>query len=403
MSTELRRPDKWEDRSGYMSLALDTMSAYPHGRPERYAERLSALSSEHQRGIRRFRKRLEDFIEQGMLTTAQARVVTEHLLRLGERARNPANTGNIEDLFCYTLHDTGDPIRAYAQALADSVKVVPLDPQARLFPELISGTQRFRTVGDLHHLSQGDRMLVAHTMVAYGDQEMWSSACQLVRLTLSNPTEDAVQRQVARMAVQSQHLPSSTFVLARASSLSIDCRPLYEAAGYNEGQIQAAQSFYDICACFEPRWADDFMDGRVPQDPDWARWREQYLSNRALLPSELIYQLASDTLTNFLEGTLESGKWTDASVTFGGVERVQDLPGAIARIVNQYIAEHIALHDRPASDLTIACAKPLRPWGISFQDDRAVVMAEPPEKADLLQVQFDAAWNRKQNGKARAV
>ena len=118
-----------------MSLAVDTMSAYLQGLPERYAERLSALSAEHQRGIRRFRKRLEDFIEQAMLTSAQALVVTEHLLRLGERGRNPANTGNIEDLFCYTLEDTGDPIRAFAQALADSVKVVPMDPDARLFPE----------------------------------------------------------------------------------------------------------------------------------------------------------------------------------------------------------------------------------------------------------------------------
>ena len=145
------------------------------------------------------------------------------------------------------------------------------------------------------------------------------------------------------------------------------------------------------------------MDGRVPLDPSWARWRERYLTARTHLPPELIYQLSSDTLTNFLDGTLESGKWTDASVAFGGVSRVEDVPQAIARIVNQYIAEHIALHDRPASDLTIACAEPLRPWGITFHNDRAVVIEERPEKADLLQVQFEAAWSRKQNGKARAL
>ncbi len=383
-----------------MSLAVHNMSDYFQGRPERYEERLRALNGEHQRGIRRFRKRLEDFIEEGMLTPQQTVVVTEHLLRLGERARNPANTGNIEDLFCYTLMDTGDPIRAFAQALADSVKVVPLDPQARLFPELQWGQQRFRRVADLTHLSEGDKMLVAHTMVAYGDDEMWASACQLVRLTLNNPTEDAVQRQAARMAVQSQHLPSSSFVLARATNLTIDCRPLYQAAGYHDAQIETAQRFYDVCSEFDPEWSNDFSEGRVPVDAAWDRWRERYLTARAQLPSELIYQLASDTLTNFLDGTLESGKWTDASVVFGGVERVEDVPHALAQIVNQYIAEHIALHDRPASDLTVACAEPLRPWGIAFHNDRAVVVSDRPEKAALLQIQFEAALRRKEANEA---
>ena len=386
-----------------MSLALDTMPAYPDGLPDRYAERLSALSLEHQRGIARFRKRLEEFVEQAMLTAPQVQVITEHLLRLGERARNPANTGNIEDLFCYTLQDTGDVIRAYAQALADSVKVVPMDPDAPLFPTIRRGAQTFHRVGDLVHLSKADQMLVAHTMVAYGDAEMWASASQLVRLTLENAAEETVHQQVARMAVQSQHLPSSSFVLARAASLTIDCRTLYEAAGYPESDIVAAQAFYDACAEFEPRWAADFGDGRIPLDPHWNRWRERYLSTRAKLPPELIYQLSSDTLTNFLDGTLESGKWTDASVTFGGVDRVEDLPSAIARIVNQYIAEHVALHDRPASELTVACAAPLKPWGITFQDDRAVVTEEPPEKVDLLRQQFDAAVARRQNGAARSV
>ena len=386
-----------------MSLALDTMPAYPDGLPDRYAERLSALSLEHQRGIVRFRKRLEEFVEQAMLTSPQAQVVTEHLLRLGERERNPANTGNIEDLFCYTLQDTGDVIRAYAQALADSVKVVPLDPNAPLFPTIRRGAQTFHRVGDLEHLSEADRMLVAHTMVAYGDAEMWASASQLIRLTLKDPSEETVSQQVARMAVQSQHLPSSSFVLARAASLTIDCRTLYEAAGYADHDIVAAQAFYDTCAEFEPRWATDFGDGRIPLDPHWNRWRERYLTTRAKLPPELIYQLSSDTLTNFLDGTLESGKWTDASVTFGGVDRVEDLPSAIARIVNQYIAEHIALHDRPASELTVACAAPLKPWGITFRDDRAVVTEEPPEKADLLRQQFEAAVARKQNGASRSV
>lgn len=386
-----------------MSLALDTTSAFSQGRPDRYPERLAALAEEHQRAIRRFRKRLESFVEQGTLTADQARIVTEHLLRLGERGRNPANTGNIEDLFCYTLQDTGDPIRAYAQALADSVKVVPIRPEARLFPGMKRGHERFGRVGDLYHLSDGDRMLVAHTMVAYGDDEMWASASQLVRVTRPNATDDIVEQEVARMAVQSQHLPSSSFVLARAATLSVECRPLYEIAGYRDNEIVDAQAFYDICAEFEPRWAMDFLDGRVPVDEQWTHWRKRYLNSRARLPSELIYQLASDTLTNFLDGTLESGKWTDASVTFGGVTRAEDVPAALARIVNQYIAEHIALHDRPVSELTVACAQPLRPWGIAFERDRAVVVTDQPEKAELLRNQFEAAWRRKQNSNTRAV
>ena len=89
--------------------------------PSRLKARLEALSEEHQRGTLRFYRRVEEFTQAGLLTKDQAAIVTEHLFRLGERGRNPANTGNIEDLFCHTLSDTKDPIRAYAQALADSV------------------------------------------------------------------------------------------------------------------------------------------------------------------------------------------------------------------------------------------------------------------------------------------
>ena len=98
--------------------------------------RLRKLSKDHQRGIRRFSDRLVNFEKDGLLTTKHVSIVLEHLLRLGERGRNPANTGNIEDLFCHTLKDTGDPIRAFAQALADSVKVVPMDEKATLRPPM---------------------------------------------------------------------------------------------------------------------------------------------------------------------------------------------------------------------------------------------------------------------------
>lgn len=379
------------------SIRIEMTGAEITALPEDFEARVGALGEDHQRGIRRFARRLGELLHRGLLSRPQAEVILEHLVRLGERGRNPANTGNIEDLFCHTLLDTGDVIRAYAQALADSVKVVPMDPDARLVPPMrtVDGSEWFYRVGEFAHLSAGDKMLVTHTMVAYGDEEMWASAAALVRITRPELDEAEVDREVARMAVQSQHLPSSTFVLARASGLTLDCRDLYLRAGYDQAQIAAAQRFYDICSEFEPRWLEDFIEGRIPKGERWFDWRTTYIEARALLPPELIYQLSSDTLTNFLDGTLESGKWTDASVFFGGVTRSSDVPSAIARIVNQYIAEHVALHDRPASDLTVACAETLAPWGIGFEDDRAVVLPRGPEKADLLAAQFQAAWSRK--------
>jgi hypothetical protein len=364
---------------------------------DRFEQRLAALSQEHQRGIIRFRRRLMEFKKNGLLTDKQSSIVEEHLLRLGERNRNPANTGNIEDLFCYTLNDTKDPVRAYAQALADSVKVVPMNDDDPLLPSIksLDRKQTFTKVGDFAQLNPGDKMLVTHTMVAYGDGEMRESAAELIRVT--NPTIDraGIERQLAKMAVQSQHHPSSTFVLARARGLTIDVADLYREAGYVEKQVKEAQRFYDICAEYQPSWTESFLAGEIPQGQQWEDWRARYIEARRHLPAELIYQLASDTLTNFLQGTLESGKWTDASVMFGGVTDARDIPPAIARIVNQYIAEHIALHDGPPGDLTLACADTLRPWGITFENDRAVVMPEGPEKTDALRVQFEAAWARK--------
>ncbi|MDP6927503.1 MAG: hypothetical protein QGG84_10500, partial [Rhodospirillales bacterium] len=100
-----------------------------------------------------------------------------------------------------------------------------------------------------------------------------------------------------------------------------------------------------------------------------------------------------DTLTNFLDGTMESGKWTDASIMFGGVTSAQEIPTALARIVNQYIAEHVALHDRPAEELVDAVAEPLKPWGVTFSSGRAVAMESGAiEKSEALEAQFNAAW-----------
>lgn len=381
-----------------VSVPFDhSMNGRNHIASDRFRERLGALSEAHQGSIARFNERLTAFEREGLLSADQRRIVAEHLLRLGERNRNPANTGNIEDLFCHTLTDTADPIRAFAQALADSVKVVPMDEAAPLFPAMkrLDGSKRYERVADFDQLSAGDKMLVSHTMVAYGDPEMWRSSVELVRVTHPHLDEDGVDREVAKMAVQSQHHPSSTFVLARTAGLTIDCAPLYARAGYDEVAAENAQRFYDVCGTFEPSWATHFLEGRAPTGQDWDAWREAYLATRAHLPEELIYQLSSDTLTNFHDATLESGKWTDASVFFGGVTSSDDVTDAIARIVNQYIAEHVALHDRPAAELTKAWTRVLEPWGIGFENDRAVVLDRNPEKRAQVAAQFQEAWSRK--------
>lgn len=365
--------------------------------PVGLSDRIQALPPEHQRGTLRFIDRLRAFRAEGRLTPKQVEVVSEHLLRLGERGRNPANTGNIEDLFCHTLVDTEDPLRAYAQALADSVKIVPMEPDARLWPQMRTrdGSRWYTHVRDFDHLDDADTMLVTHTMVAFGDAEMWQSASRMVEVTRPELGPDAVEREVSRMAVQSQHLPSSSFVLARAHGLTVDCEPLYRAAGYGDATIGAAQRFYDICSEFDPSWTEAFVQGNVPEGERWTQWRRAFLSSRRSLPPELVYQLSSDTLTNFLDGTLESGKWTDASVFFGGVTRPDEVPSHVARIVNQYIAEHVALHDRPAEELVEATRDALRPWGIGFVNGRAIVLTNEPEKRHQLEDQFNAAWARK--------
>lgn len=359
--------------------------------------RIQALDPVHQLAIKRFEQKLLAAVQHKQLNQAQHDIVHEHIIRLGERGRNAANTGNLQDLFCYTLEDTKSPIRAYAQVLADSIKVVPLDDQAKLFPKIrsVDSDEVYATAADLKKLCPADKMLVAHTMVAYGDPEMTASAKAFIQATRPGLTESEVEQEFAKMVVQSQHGPSSAFVLARARNYAIVLEELYERAGYDENTISEANKFYTVCAQFNPEWVMPFLGGLIPESDEFADWRYEYLNRRQNLPSELIYQLSSDTLTNFLDGTMQSGKWTDASIMFGGVKSADEIPAALAKIVNQYIAEHVALHDRPAEELLEAVEKPLRPWGVEFSAGRAVAMSSSAvaNRAEL-QNQFDIAWQR---------
>jgi hypothetical protein len=362
-----------------------------------FAARLAALSEAHQRTVSRFRARLPDFVDRDLLTPPMVEVLEEHLLRLGERDLNPSNTGNLEDLFCWTLVDTRDPVRAFAQAMADTVKVVPMNDEAELWPPLrhVEHGTVYEKVGDLAGYAPGDKMLIAHTMVAYADPELSGLARRLIRACHPGLDAAGVDRAFARMAVQSQHGPSSTFVLARSRGLTLALGDLYRAAGYDETDIANAQRFYDVCARFDPAWVLPFLEGFIPSSPEWSSWRRQYLDERQRLPAELIYQLSSDTLTNFLHGTLEAGKWTDASVLFSGIASAEEVPAALAKIVNQYIAEHIALHDRPAEELMDAVTEPLAPWGVGFERGRAVAIGGAVAKREEIEAQVAAALARK--------
>ena len=365
------------------------------------AERLAQLSLAHRRPIARFLRRVAGYLDSGHLNPLQVAIVEEHVLRLGELERNPANTGNLEDLFCYTLEDTRDPIRAFAQLMADSVKVVPMNEDAPLVPNLrvLGNGKVYRTVGDLAGYNPGDKMLITHTMVAYGDPEMRDTVMDFVRATLPDLDEAGVHREFSRVVVQSQHGPSSTFVLARMRGLTLDLADVYRDAGYDDAEIADAQRFYDVCAEFDATWVRAFLGGFVPTGSPWSKWRNRYLEARKRLPPELIYQLSSDTLTNFLDGTMESGKWTDASILFGGVCDPSAVPNSLCQIVNQYMAEHIALHDRPAEELMDAVAEPLAPWGVGFERGRAVRLPGEAEKMTEISDQFAAAWARKLKNK----
>lgn len=359
------------------------------------ADRIAALGPLHRPEVSAFVDRVEAARAAGRLNAEQAAIVAEHAVRLGERQRDPANTGNIEDLFFHTLEDTGDPTQAFAQALADSIKTVPLASTTPLYPALIRTRdgRRVTEAGGLEDLGPMDTMLVSHTMAAYGDPEMWTAAERFVAATHPDLDRVAQQHEAHRMAAQSQHLPSCTFVMARAHGYTLDVEPLYERAGFAAERGRAARAFYDHCAAFAPEWANTFALGTSPTTPDWRSWAERFRDLQTALPNALRYQLYSDTMTNFLEGTMRSGKWTDTVVRAGLVRSRDDLISGVCAIANQYLAEYDALHGRPIRELIERWQSALKPWGIRFADDRAEPAPGRCEREDA----WDQQWARAQD------
>lgn len=346
-----------------------------------------------------FQGDLTQWVKSGRLSPAVADNVSRHLDDLATRssAYSPANTGNLRDLFNQTLERTKDPTQAFAQVLADSHKIVPLAPQTPLWPAFknVETGARYTTVGELPIGNPVDTMLAAHTAVAFADPA--SKARMLDVLRAQNPGLDAagLDRALARTALGSQHLPSSSFVMARASGLALDVEPLALQAGFSSDQAANMQRFFDVSARFRPEWQPEFKNAGGPRGEDFAAWRQDYRQAYKSLPPELKVQLWTDTLTNFQPGTMESGKWSTAVAKFEGAKTVPDAVEKMAAIVRQYQNEWTVLHGRSLKFFNDVNAPVLKDFGIAIDPRTGFARADlsklTPQKASLLEQQLAAA------------
>lgn len=362
----------------------------------KYEERLAKLPAVYKASTISFANDLQAAVAEGLLSERQSAIVLDHVLRLGERGRNPANTGNVQDLFFYTLRDTGDPIRAMAQLLADSIKIVPMPEDAVLIPpmrDVRDGKKDgavFRTVGELF-LNPGQKMLCCHTNIAYSDEEQAASARAMIKATVPHARLVKKEQLFWRMVVQSQHMPSSSFVLAAVRGLSFEIDDIYAKAGYSAEETAAARAFYEVSSRFNPQWLGAFINAQPRTDAAYLAWLDEYRAARAGLPEDLKYQLMTDTLTNFCTGTMTSGKWVDSTVAFSGVKTMEELPAAIAKVVNQYMAEFIDLQGESAQSF-VKVVKPLvADFGIDYDKASGIFAAsgKKPKNYALMAQQLE--------------
>ncbi len=360
--------------------------------------RILALKPEHQESAKRFAAELEAVVNEGLLNQKQADIVLNHVLRLGERGRNAANTGNVQDLFFYTLRDTKDPLRALAQLLADSIKIVPMPEEAELIPPVRDAREGEDNGKIYHHISElplnpGQKMLTMHTNIAYSDSEQAETARAMIKATFPRCRQVKKEMLFWRMVAQSQHMPSSSFVLAAARGLVFETAEIFTKAGYSEAEVAAAGKFFAVASRFNPAWLGPFINALPRTDAAYLAWLKEYQAARKGLPLELKYQLMTDTLTNFCAGTMASGKWVDSVVAFSGVKTLEELPAAIAKVVNQYMAEFIDLQGEPAEHF-IATVKPLLvDYGIVFDKKSSFFAAsgKKPKRAEEMAAQLAAA------------
>jgi len=359
------------------------------------------LHGDHVYAYRRFAKAIRRFLSSKVLSDKQAEIVLDHVELLAKRDYNAANTGNLEDLFTYTLQDTKDPVRAFAQMLADSTKIVPMPAQAKLLPPVkdkrpksVTRNKTLRRVEQLE-LAGPQAMLVTHTNVAYSDPEFAEEARAMLKATYPRSRASTLERRFQRMVMQSQHMPSSSFVLAAATGLVFQTKKLFTDAGCTKKQIAAAHGFFSTAAEFNPKWLGLFMSAGPRDDPSYLAWLDRYHQHRAGLPDDLKYQLYTDTLTNFLPGTMHSGKWVDAVVQFSNVRKLDGVPPALAKVVNQYLAEFVDLHRGSPKLFVRVVKKSLAKFGVVFRDGRFCDDEVPEHEVELVRHQFDTAWDRR--------
>lgn len=322
------------------------------------------LSDAHRVQLEGFAQSLAGHVQRRRMTTAQADVVWNYLVDLAMRVdggpRDPANTGNLRDLFDETLARTGNVVSAFSQVVADSHKVVPLDGAMRLSPAFIKVSdaadgglvRKYQTVRELREAFGGSEvnlMLIAHTAVAFADPTTRGALEALIRLGEPAITDEALATRVASETLAGQHLASSAFVMGAASGWALDLGTLAAEAGVVDPEVvEAAAAFAEVAGRFDPEWfAPIFMGGETPP-PEFDAWLAEYRARYRDLPSALKVQLRFDTMTNFGPGTVASGKWTRLGIAFANpplsVNDVPSLSAAIARVANQYQREWTLLH-----------------------------------------------------------
>lgn len=347
------------------------------------------MPEEFQADAYRFKYRLKLCRESGRLNELQADLVMKFILHLGEGGYSPSNTGNLEDLFFYTLLDTNNHNQAFAQLIADSDKRVHVNHDRKFaFPLAADYGVRKNSMSEMEGFSDLDKMLVAHTLVAFGSQYR-----KRFVMEFAQTTGDGSATFLLRSALQAQHMPSSTFIMSRMQGHYPWVTDAYLEAGYSEWIAKRTQDFYMHAAEFDPEWEESFAKGEAPHCVEYGLWQKHFLDFRKQLTPELQYQLRTDKTTNFLTGTMSSGKWMNILVAQGDVESPQDFPLALSNLLNRYSNEFVKLEDRPISEIIdLWEANGIKDFGIYFDRDELAVPASPtPEKADLMISQFESA------------
>jgi hypothetical protein len=213
-------------------------------------------------------------------------------------------------------------------------------------------------------------MLIWHTSFAFVDPVSSQQMTKMMATMHPELSKSALARELARVALAMQHLPSSSFVLAKAAEagVKIYVEDLARAAGYSPEQAEQFQHFYNVSGTFKSEWLPSFSTPEGPTGSEFGQWKAKYRQAYKQLPSHLKFQLWTDTLTNF--GTGSMAKWlpiAKSQVPQGIPVTVDSILQTLATIVLQYQNEWVHLHGRSAKSFIEANQERLREYGIIFE------------------------------------